>query len=193
MVNENKHDKLPAYQHFCDATAVLDLSQSPSELHGMICAYLCAGAYHEAEIYLRALLGHNKDEATRMASMLIFDMLSASQHQIQNFDFEFQMFLPEEHESIADRAQAFSEWCDGFLQGLAINGFREDDFEDEEARETLYHLQEFAELDFEGLSSGEEDEKALMEVTEYARMAVLRLFGEIQAMKQQPEETSTTH
>ncbi len=193
MVNENKHDKLPAYQQFCDATAFLALSQSPSELHGIVCAYLCAGAYREAEIYLRALLGNNKDEETRMASMLIFDMLSASQHQIQNFDFEFQMFLPDEHESIVERAQSFSEWCEGFMQGLDINGIHDDNFEDEEARETLYHIQEFSELDFDDLKSGEEEEKALMEVTEYTRMAVLRLFGEIQALKQQPEETGTTH
>ena len=128
-----------------------------------------------------------------MASMLIFDMLSASQHQIQNFDFEFQMFLPDEHESIVERAQSFSEWCEGFMQGLDINGIHDDNFEDEEARETLYHIQEFSELDFDDLKSGEEEEKALMEVTEYTRMAVLRLFGEIQALKQQPEETGTTH
>ena len=79
------------------------------------------------------------------------------------------------------------------MQGLDINGIHDDNFEDEEARETLYHIQEFSELDFDDLKSGEEEEKALMEVTEYTRMAVLRLFGEIQALKQQPEETGTTH
>lgn len=179
MSAENDHLSLPDYDAFVDAIAFLSLPISASTLHGIMCGYLCAGADQQGEAYLRALLNNKKDGQSRHALLAMFEVFSVSQQQINHFDFEFQMILPDDQESLVERARAFSEWCEGFTQSLNLIGISIDQFDDEESQEAMQHLVEFAELDCDTLEVGEEDEHALMEVSEYARMAVIRLFSDL--------------
>jgi uncharacterized protein YgfB (UPF0149 family) len=184
---------LPEYDRFIESIAVLALDASGSELHGIMCGFLCAGADSQGETYLRALLNNKKDEASRAAFLAMFAVFSISQQQISNFDFEFELLLPDENESLIDRAGAFSKWCEGFTQGLSMAGVGIDQFYDEEAQDAFQHLIEFAELDTDSLDVDEEDEKALMEVSEYARMAVIRLHGDLVMNERERGGSETTH
>lgn len=178
MTFEN-HLILPSYESFVESIEVLNLPYSASELHGIMCGYLCASAYAQGETFLRALMGSHKDDAIRSAALALFSLYSVSQQQISTMDFDFQLLLPDENETIHDRAQAFSEWCDGFTHGLGLSGVSMDHFHEEEAQDAIQHLSEFAEMDYDALEVSDEDEKALMEVSEYTRMAVLRLHGDL--------------
>lgn len=193
MSAEKAHLHLPNYDDFVELIAVLSLSQSASELHGMMCGYLCAGADSQGEAYLRALSGSKKDEATRAVTLAMFSIYTVSQQQINNFDFEFELLLPDDDQPLSERALAFSEWCEGFTQGLTMSGIDLDQFYDEEAQEALQHLMEFAELDCDTMDIEEEDEKALMEVSEYARMAVIRLHGDLVMNERERDGSDTTH
>lgn len=194
MSVENNPRHLPAYQSFLDAISVLGLPVSASELHGIMCGYLCAGAVSEGESYIRALmLKQTKDETTRTAALAMFNVYTVSQEQMKNFDFQFQLMLPDEHEPLIDRAQAFSEWCEGFTQGMTIVGVSYDQLNEEESQEALQHLAEFAQLDYQSLEVDEEDERALMEVSEYTRMAVLRLYGDLLSNDDGPDTPATAH
>ncbi|MGC1182549.1 UPF0149 family protein [Legionella sp.] len=179
MAAENEHMSLPEYNDFVDAIVFLSLSSSASSLHGMMCGYLCAGADIQGESYLRALLNNKKDMQSRDAILAMFEVFSISQHQINHFDLGFQMMLPGEYEPLIVRAQAFSEWCEGFIQALMLSGVSIDQFYEEEAQDALQHLIEFAELDCDTVDVNEDDERALMEVSEYARMAVIRLHNDL--------------
>lgn len=176
-----EHNRLifPPYQQFAAAIASLALPFSPSEIHGLMCGYLCVGASHACESWLRALVGSNKSESGRMALLAVFELFSLSQQALDSFDFSFNLLLPDEDCVLLERAEAFREWCQGFNQGIDASEISFDYLEDEDCQEALRHLQEFAELDIEDLEISEEDEKALMEVTEYARMAVLRLHQDL--------------
>jgi len=181
---------LPPYQTFIEGIASLALPISGSELHGVMCGYLCAGATKKGETYLRALMGTKQDDAAkRIAILALFGVYTVSQQQITNLNFEFHLMLPDEQTPLSDRAQAFTEWCEGFTQGMTMAGIRDDQLEEDEAKEAMQHLAEFAELDYEGLQAGEEDERALMEVYEYARMAVLHIYSDLQSS--QPEDTTS--
>lgn len=193
MSAEKAHLHLPNYDDFVELIAVLSLTISASELHGMMCGYLCAGADSQGEAYLRALSGNKKDDATRAATLAMFSIYTVSQQQINNFDFEFELLLPDDNQPLSERALAFSEWCEGFTQGLTMAGIDVDQFYDEEAQEALQHLMEFAELDCDTLDIEEEDEKALMEVSEYARMAVIRLHGDLVMNERERDGSDTTH
>lgn len=188
MSEENTTLQLPSYTDFIETIEVLDLSTSGSTLHGMMCGYLCAGADTQGEAYLRALSDNKKGTAARNALLALFAVYTVSQQHIAHFDFQFSLLLPEEHQPLADRAQAFSEWCEGFIQGLNIAGVGPEEFYEDEAQEALGHITEFAELDFESIGVEEEDEKALMEVSEYTRMAVLRLHGDLIANERERGE-----
>lgn len=189
--NDSLH--LPKYDDFVQSISVLALTMSGSELHGIMCGYLCAGADSQGEAYIRALLNNKKDEQSRNALLSMFSVFSISQQQMNNFDFEFEMLLPDDDESLVTRAQAFSEWCEGFTQGLTIAGVGMEQFYEEESQDALQHLMKFAELDCESLEVGEEDERALMEVSEYTRMAVLRLHSDLVLHERELGDSGTTH
>lgn len=184
---------LPEYDHFIDSIAALALDLSGSQLHGVMCGYLCAGADNQGEAYLRALLNNKKSAEARSALLSMSAVFSISQQQIANFDFEFALLLPDEQESLTERAKAFSEWCEGFTQGLTMAGVNIDQFYEEEAQEALQHIMEFSELDYNDLEVGEEDERALMEVSEYTRMAVIRLHGDLIMNERERGGMETTH
>ena len=179
MSQERAHLHLPDYDEFSATISVLMLRISASLLHGMMCGYLCARADAQGEAYLRALLNNKKDEVSRNAVLAMFSVFSISQQQINTMDFEFEMLLPDGEESLLVRAQAFSEWCEGFTQALTLAGITANQFHEDEAQDAFQHLVEFAELDCDTLDVDEEDERALMEVSEYARMAVLRLYSDL--------------
>jgi uncharacterized protein YgfB (UPF0149 family) len=149
-----------------------------------MCGYLCAGAIRDGEAYLRALMTNNKDVVMRVA---LFGVFAVSQQQMLNFDFEFQLLLPDDEHPLVERAQAFSDWCEGFTQGLTQAGVGYDQLQEDEAQEALQHLVEFAQLDAASLSVNEEDERALMEVVEYGRMAVLHIHNDLLRAEGQTE------
>ena len=193
MSCEQETLSLPVYDVFVDSMAPLMLQISASELHGLLCGYLCAGATPEGESYIRALVNNKKDEQSRNALFSLFSLYSVSQQQINNYDLSFALLLPDEQEPLHDRAKAFSEWCEGFTQGLTLAGVDKDELYDEEAQDALQHLVEFAELDCDSLDVDEEDEQALMEVTEYTRMAVIRLHGDLMMNERERGSPNTKH
>ncbi len=193
MSSEKNQMHLPEYDDFVTSISGIPLPYSASELHGIMCGYLCANADAQGESYLRALVNNKKDEQSRDAALAMFSVFSISQQQISHFDFEFQMLLPDDMEPLIERALAFSEWCEGFTQALTIAGISPDQFEEEEAQEALQHITEFAELDCDSLDMDEEDEKALMEVTEYARMAVLRLHSDLMTNEREQSHSDKAH
>ncbi|MDP3705422.1 MAG: UPF0149 family protein [Legionellaceae bacterium] len=182
--------QLPNYRTFIDSISVLDLPISGSELHGVLCGYLAAGAHREGEGYLRSLMLNRTEESDREAARAIFSVYTVSQQQITNFGFEFQLMLPDDHEPLYDRARAFSEWCEGFSQGITIAGIDLDALKSDEAQEAVQHMVEFADLDYDALEVNEEDERALMEVVEYTRMAILSIYTDILADKLGGTETA---
>lgn len=175
--------QLPAYHSFVNTIDILAIQISVSELHGIICGYLCAGAVDQGEVYIRSLLTDNKSSVKKDANLALFNLYTVSQHQISTFDLGFQLFLPDIEESLTVRAEAFSQWCSGFMEGLTMAGVNITEIPGKDAKDAIIHITQFADLDYEALSVGEEDEKALMEVNEYTRMAVLQIHNAIQPKK----------
>jgi yecA family protein len=193
MTDDSHHLHMPSYQIFVESIAVLALPISGSELHGIMCAYLCAGETSKGDTYLRALIKHQAVEGLRAAASALFELYAVSQQQITHFDFEFQLLLPDDDQSLVERAKAFSEWCEGFTQGLTLVGVGFDELEEEEAQEALQHLTEFAQLDHEALHVEEDDEHSFMEISEYARLAVLRIYEDLYSSHFKGGSSQTAH
>lgn len=184
---------LPLYQTFTESIEPLALDISGSELHGIICGYLSAGATREGTAYLRALIANPNDLAMRPATLALFEVFTVSQQQMDGLGFEFQLLLPNEHEPLLHRAQAFSDWCEGYTQGLRMAGVEFDDLQDDDAQEAIEHITEFADMDYQSIHFDEEDERSLTEISEYTRMAVLHIHSDLQANRQDNTDTETAH
>ena len=185
--------QLPNYHEFLELIESLALPISASELHGLLCGYLCAGAINEGSAYLRALMSNKNDAESREAALAIFEIYAVSQQQINHFDFEFQMLLPDDEVPLVERAQAFSEWCEGFTQGITLVGVGQEQLHEEEAQEALQHMVDFAQLDYESMEVEEADEKAFWDVSEYARMAVLRIHADLLMSHLDDPQSETAH
>lgn len=171
--------QLPSYEVFSEGISVLDLPISGSELHGVMCGYLVAGEQHQGERYLHALMLKKPKKMIREAARVLFDVFAVTEQQLNQFGFELQLLLPHDDASLYERARAFSEWCEGFSQGMTVAGVNFTSLKSEEAQEAMQHITEFANLDYEEVDVTEEDERALMEVIEYTRMAILHLCSDI--------------
>ena len=184
---------LPDYTTFVHSIAVLALPISGSTLHGVMCGYLSAGATREGEAYLRTLTMNKTNENTRSAALSLFSVYAVSQQQMGHLGFDFQLLLPDDDEPLPTRAQAFSEWCSGFTQGIALAGIDCNQLQDEDAQEAIQHLNEFSQLDYHSLHVDTENEQALMEVCEYTRMAVLHIHSDVHTHKVIIEDSEKTH
>lgn len=182
--------KLPSYDDFAQALADLSLPISCAELHGVLCGYLAADSQHAGELYIRALLAQRKAADTQPASAL-FEVYSISHRQLSQLGFDFELLLPDDERDLSFRAQAFSEWCEGFTQGLTVSGVPKNRVPNEEVQEAIDHITEFAQLDYAAVQINEADERALLEVIEYTRMAVLSIHAEMQALH--PHGSNTQH
>lgn len=186
--------ELPCYETFANVIAPLGLALSSSELHGVMCGYLSAGASKDGEIYLRALMANRKDGVTRAATLALFNLYAVTEQQITHQGFVFELFLPDENEDLTIRAKAFSQWCEGYTHGITMAGVDYHQFDDEETQESLQHISEFAELDYQSIEVDSEDEKSLMEVYEYTRVAVLHIFNDLNLSRvEQNYNDETTH
>ncbi len=171
--------QLPVYQRVTESILALNIPISGSELHGILCGYLSAGASQEGIAYLRAFITKANDDSTRHAARVLFDIYTISQQQIETMGFEFQLLLPDDSEALLYRAQSFTEWCDGFTQGIRMAGVEYEQIQDDDALDAIQHITEFAELDYESLQFDGDDERALTEISEYARMAVLHIYSDL--------------
>lgn len=184
--------QLPPYQSFVDSIAMLALPFSGSELHGIMCGYLSAGATRECIAYLSTLIANPNDPDMRPATRALFEVYAVSQQQLKSLGFEFQLLLLDDSQPLEHRAHAFSDWCEGYAQGIRMAGVEYNELEDEDTQDALQHISEFADMDYEALQIEEDDERALMEVIEYTRMAVLQIHGDAQ-INHPDKGTETTH
>ena len=179
------HHEMPNYEQMIDDLSTLDLNLEVSHLHGLLSGLIVAGASLQAENYLRSLIMNKTGPSFHQSTQALFSIYTITHTWLNNFGFEFKMLLPDENCSLQERILAFADWCLGFLEGLNLSGLSMDDFENEDDIEILQHFEDFSDMDAEDLELNEEDEKAYLEVTEYARLAVLQLFCDLNAQEGQ--------
>jgi len=162
---------------------------SPSELHGLLCGVLCAGARPDAAAWLqlaadRLDIGSFSREAAKVGMLELYSRTLA---QLQATDLGFEPLLPDDDQLLAQRAGALGNWCQGFLGGFGQYGKQTDASLSDEAREVLGDLGQIVQIADDDADS-DENETDLMQIQEYVRMAALLLFAEC---NQAPDERRT--
>ena len=97
-------------------------------------------------------------------------------------DFSFSLLLPDDDAPLSVRTDALSQWCGGFLYGLALGGFREDVEMPGNVSEVMKDFYEISHARFAYEATDDADEAAYMEIVEYVRMSVLLLHEELQPL-----------
>lgn len=161
---------------------------SPSELHGVLCGCLCAGARPNASAWLqlaadRLDIGSFTQETSKVGMLELYNQALT---QLQATDLGFEPLLPDDEQLLALRAGALGGWCQGFLSGFGQYGKQTDASLSDEAREVLGDLGQIAQIADDDDDS-DDNESDLMQIQEYVRMAALLLFAEC---NQAPDDNS---
>ena len=185
--------RLGDYDELQSMLETRDALMGVSEAHGLAAGMLCVKfdadfnrwvtAVFDTEEQLEALVDEDKQ-----ALIGLFD---GTLELLKSEDFLFDLLLPDDDERIAVRASALSEWCQGFLYGVAYMGVGDDKEWSEDNRGVLRDMMEISRLDSDG--SDDSDEQAFIELQEYIRAAVQMLLGELQMSDGEQNGEPTLH
>ncbi len=150
--------------------------QSPAYLHGGICGIYAGAGPVSAEDCVAAagqalelgLHGELADSSLRLADI--------SRRAMQDEEFDFHLFLPDDEAEMTVRVQALSEWCQGFLAGYALVVSEDRAGLGEETSEVLKDVAAIAQAGHDEDADEEDSEGDYFELTEYLRFACLNLF-----------------
>ncbi len=148
---------------------------SAAEAHGMAAGMLCVNKHADSAQWLAELL-HNAAPVKAEDKALLVRLFEETRRLLASEEFEFDLFLPDEEALLSQQVEALKNWCRGFLFGAGTGSDEVTNWPNA-AREVLKDVAEFTRLDTE--AEGEEDENALMEITEYLRSAVILLRDEL--------------
>jgi len=170
-----------------------DATMGAPEMHGLASGMLCVQfdadfyrwitAVFDTEEQLNALTDDDKQALT--------SVFEGTLELLKDEGFIFDLLLPSDDVRISERAQALSEWCQGFLYGVAYMGVGDDKDWGEESRGVLRDMMEISRLDFE--SSEDADEQSFIELQEYVRAAVHVLMDELQDVGGNADDEPTVH
>jgi uncharacterized protein YgfB (UPF0149 family) len=153
-----------------------------AEAHGLLSGAVTAGGKGKLSLWLEYLLGEGNTHSA--AALDCSEMLEQLQNdilcQMHDDSFGFSLLLPSDAATLPERTLALSEWCRGFLYGLALGGVREASELPETVREVMRDFYEISHAGFTCDMPDEADEKAYIEITEYVRMSVLLLHEDLQ-------------
>jgi len=158
-----------------------DAEGGASEAHGLLAGIICAGGKPAPELWLSHLLGDNTLSAAAVeARELLLRLHADILRQYNNESFGFELLLPGDDAPLSLRTENLSQWCGGFLYGLALGGFREGIDMPDTVTEVMKDFYEISHARFAYEATDDADEAAYMEILEYVRMSVLLLHEELQ-------------
>ena len=160
----------------------LQFGVDPSDLHGSLTGYLCAGGHADSRDWLGALqLETEQTEAVAAANAGPLQQLFLEcSTWLDDPDLRFEPLLPATDTPVDVRADALVDGCRGFLGGIGLAGRADASGLSSDGAEILRDFGTIAASHFE-YADNEEDESALAEVIEFIRVGVLLLHTELAA------------
>ena len=167
------------YDYLSECIENAGLTMLPSECHGNACGVLCSQIGMHPNDWLDSLVATQETSVDHIE--LLFDLLKplyiTSEQLLNNIDFEFELFLPDDETVILDRLDALGEWCSGFLLGLSVGGITDIKSMPEEIASFLNDCLEIARVGNSELNNSEDDEVSYFELVEYdTSIMIIGLF-----------------
>ena len=151
-----------------------------AECHGILTGMLCGDGPFDPRTWLAHVSAD--DEGGRLAHgearVRLDELIERTRIELSADDYSFFLLLPGDEAAIGVRANAFADWCRGFLAGCVLAGIVDLAALGEDGREFLLDVERFCRLGLDG-DGGEDDERALTELIEFTRMGVQVLRTEL--------------
>lgn len=186
------------YQSITSALQRLEIAADAAECHGAMSSVICLTGEAGLQPWLSAHfpeIEHAIAEGNALAGetrQLIAELYQQVLQQLQRGQFDYELLMPEDTESLAMRTEALANWCQGFLLGLRCSGVSDISKFNGDLAEILEDITEISQVSGGGLEDTEEEERSWTELVEYLRVGVM-LFCETLQAPNRTGQTSTVH
>lgn len=176
----------PQYDELEACLNSYDSGMSAAECHGVVCGLLSAQPEVDDHALGQQLLSGEFNAAPEDETVVVhandlamFQRLVAGTiEQMDDPELSFMPMLPDDEDSVGDRAIALGQWAEGYLFGLSLGGIKEFSGFSEDLQGFSKDLVNMCSLEVDG-ADDEENEQAMFEVVEYLRMGVLMVRDEV--------------
>ena len=167
---------------FASMQAILtseDVRSHASEIHGVLTGLVCAGFEFEDQGYVAMLndLFNDGDGFPAAVKVALKQMYSELWASILDDTYSFNLLLPDDDDTMAERGHALSVWVQGFNLGFGLEQ-KDSPVVSEEVKEVLTDFSEIANLSDE-MEEDEDTEQAYFEISEYVRISAILCFSEL--------------
>ena len=166
----------PDYQQLQQHLESVAAEYSAAEAHGVQTGMLCGRLSNWQEIILDEQNQADTEVRNTMAELDALWLLTAE--QLRTGQIPLTLMLPDEDNSIIDRAAALRDWAQGFLYGFGLAGVQKKDLMSSDAGEALQDFAQISQLDLEEFGDQQENEEALMQLEEYLWVATSLIWHE---------------
>lgn len=165
------------YQQLLDWTQTEGIGHHPSEVHGLVTGWVCAGAGGDAGGFRAGLANWLDADPDNSTFRQIETIREQATTDLADEELGFRLLMPQDDVPLAERTKAISQWCTGFLSGFGMTGrYRQSELSGELA-EILTDLSRVSQIE-EDVPDDEENEADLTEIIEFVRMAALLVYTE---------------
>ena len=205
MSSEAAARSMPPFDEVQKLLAAVDADVSAAEAHGSLCGALAAPRGNDdgwQKGWLERVLGAalmNRSDAVSHCTRSLLALFAVTQTMLADDELSFQPLMPDDNAELPERAAALSQWCDGFVFGLALaegspaapdvvanasGKALPASIQPAMSKETSEVVEDFIEIsrvaqDAERSGdSGTEEDDAYHELLEYVRVATMLLYTE---------------
>ena len=151
----------------------------PAEAHGTLAGALCSSRDYGLIEWLHEILPDDSPDEAALQSSVLQNVYDAMVRSLGGVDAAFAPLLPDDDAPLAERADALSSWCQGFLYGLGSGNTPDPGKVSTEAGEIIRDFTEITHVGVDAGDDNEENEVAFAEVVEFVRVGVQLLFAEL--------------
>lgn len=181
------------YEAYTTLFQHLSLGLTPAECHGGLTGLLCATDTINSDQWTQDVLAERSAGQTPAADVsAVRRIYQTTVDELEDADYSFGLFLPDDQNPLHVRAEALSQWCQGFLWGLGLGGIQDKAKLPGDVNEVMQDMSEISRLNFAAAGSND-DETAYAEIVEYVRMAALLIYEELRLLRSARPDTDAVH
>ncbi len=180
---------IPDFDELELALRALNADVGAADFHGSLCGFLSGGG-QGLEPFLVAMSLDQAGHADAQSRALVGELFRSSDEQMDDDSFAFSLLLPDMDRPLSERTEALLQWCQGFVGGLGLGGFADENLLSADGREVLRDLIEISRTSVSLDEDEEVDETALAELIEFARVGALLLREDLRAPKRASQKAA---
>ena len=185
--------KMPTFLTVESALKDSGLAVTPSELHGLLVGMISGGLPLDNKTWKPLMFDYTNDGMGWPDSALKIgsEIFQCTVDELSTDSFALEVLIPDETETLMNRADGLSEWVNHFISGLGLVELKLDKAS-ESLKEALLDLEEIARLGIDEDDELEEQANLFEQVIEHVRICVLTIHAEL-GQKAHNDASKTVH